>query len=124
VVKVKNVSEGSSPGSPAAAPAEITFITDSRGRRFGLKKPTPGDRFELDDCIATKTEAAATQVTVVGCVVSIDEDGLAPLWTYDNAREEFKKRLTEIGDEGLLAIAPAVLKLFGLDPTAVARAKN
>lgn len=115
--------------APAAAPATpfgVTYVTDSKGRQIGLKKPTPGDRFELDDAVATKTQAAAMQVSVVGCVISIDQDGLPPLWTFQDARGEFKKRLNLLGDEGLMAITPAALKLFGidLDEKALQTAKN
>lgn len=116
---VKNVRVGETPKPAEAAQKSsangILYVTDSLDRKIGLKKPTPGDRFELDDAIATKTQSAAMQVTVVGCLISIDEEGYPPLWTYDNAREEFKKRLGQLGDEGLMAITPAALKLFGID---------
>ena len=129
---VSNVREGAaakpeSPSAPAAQMAGgIAYVEDSTGRKIGLKKPTPGERFELDDAIATKTQAAALQVSIVGFVISIGEDGLPPLWTHPDPRAEFKKRLNLLGDEGLMLVTQQAFKMMGmtLDEKGLTQAKN
>lgn len=91
--------------------AGITVVTDSKGRKIGLRKLTPGERFELDDAVEAKTMSAGMTIKLAASVVSIDEDGLPPI----SNRAELHDRLNTLGDEGMEAITEVGLKMYGID---------
>lgn len=138
MTKATNVSEGPAPQKPnrsarraaeaggkTQAPvvvAGITVITDSNGRKIGLRKLTPGERFELDDAIEAKTLSAGMTIKLAASVISIGDEATTPITN----RAELHERLDELGDEGLAAITEPGLKLYGVDLSELekAAAKN
>lgn len=94
-------------------PTGIVYVTAEDGRRFGLKKLRPSARFELEEATQTKTPSGEMQAIFAASVISIDDEGYTPI----TSRLELLKRLDEIGDEGLAAITPKLLSLYGLNLT-------
>jgi hypothetical protein len=127
MAKIENVVEGVAqpvePPTPAAAATPgVTYVTDSRGRRIGLKKLKPSERFKLSEAIDTKTQSGELQKIVVATVVSIDDEAFPPL----KDKAGLLNRLDEIGDEGLAAITKPVLEIYGFnfDQADIDLAKN
>lgn len=108
--------------APAPAPIGIFYVEDSNGRKIGLKKLKPSQRFMLAESVVTKTPSGEMQAIFVASVVSIGEDGCAPLTSH----ADLLKRLDELDDAGLAAITAPLLKLYGLalDEKDIDLAKN
>lgn len=121
MAQVKNVRTGgeasaeSAPAIPVAAkPTDgIVYVTDKRGRRLGLKKLRPSQRFALEEATATKTPSGEMQAIFAASVISIDQDGMPPITN----RQGLMARLDELDDDGLTAITPACLELYGIQLT-------
>lgn len=125
-MEVKNIQEGSAggqrPESPSPALAGIIYVTDKRERRIGLKKLKPSQRFMLAEAVQTKTPSGEMQAIFAASVFSIGEDGCPPI----TSSKDLMKRLDDLDDDGLAAITPELLKLYGLtiDEKDIAAAKN
>jgi hypothetical protein len=128
-MRARGVTEG--PRAPAAAapktdgpakPKGIIYVTDSQGRKIGLRKLSASQRFEIDDKIEAKTLSAGLQIKFVASVVSIDQEGLPVV----ESRKDVLERLDLLDDHGLEAITQPCLDLYGIDLNAAekAQAKN
>lgn len=104
---------GEGADTTAKANAGIVYAKDANGRKFGLKKLRPSDRFQLEEATQTKTPSGEMQAIFAASVISIDDEGMTPI----TSRQELLKRLDEIGDDGLSAITPKLLSLYGLNLT-------
>lgn len=121
MTKVSNVRKGKADAAPvgeepqneraAQATVGIVYVTDTLKRRFGIKKMRPSQRFELNEIVNSQTMGGVLTYLMVGSLVSIDEEGYAPVRT----KPEFLERLDEIGDEGEAAITPVLLKMYGIE---------
>lgn len=113
--------------APIAAPAAqviagITIVTDSKGRKIGLKKLSASQRFLIDEKFEAKSAWSGMQIKMVASVVSIDAEGQPDLET----RAELLDRLDLLGDDGMEAITEPYLKLYGLEitPEGIQKTKN
>lgn len=118
----KNVRVGAAPPSAAPIVAGITVVTDTKGRKIGLKKLSASQRFLIDEKFEAKSAWSGMQIKMVCSVVSIDEEGMPELDT----RAELLQRLDLLGDEGMEAITEPYLKLYGLEitPEGIQKVKN
>jgi hypothetical protein len=118
-MKVARVQENT---PPIADPHGLISVVDSAGVRYGLRKLKPSERYSLSEAVEATNMSANMQIITAASVVSIGEDGMPPI----TSRAELLARLDELGDEGLAAITPAVLKMYGLDldKQAIKTAKN
>jgi hypothetical protein len=128
MVKASNLSrqsaaakESADPPATAAKPG-IVYITDSIGRRFGLKKLGPSQRYLLAKKIVAENMSTAMQLYTAASVISIDEEGYPQL----ENEADLLERLDEIGDEGLAAITEPVAEMYGttVSKDEAATAKN
>lgn len=106
---------------PATMPA-VTYVVDKIGRRLGLKKLKPSQRFSLEDIVQPKSPSTEMQAIFVATVFSIDDEGMTPI----ASRKDFMERVDQVGDEGLVAIVEPCMKLYGLslDEKDILTAKN
>lgn len=96
---------------PEQGPGDIIYVTDSQKRRFGLRKLRPSERYSLSKAAGGDTNISCwLQALAVGTVISIDAEGLPAI----KSESELMERLDDIGDEGLAAVTPQVLTLYGL----------
>lgn len=126
-MEVKNLQESTSGGQKSESPspaalAGIIYVTDKRQRRIGLKKLKPSQRFMLAESVQTKTPSGEMQAIFAASVVSIGEDGCPPI----TSSKDLMRRLDDLDDDGLAAITPELLKLYGLtiDEKDIIAAKN
>lgn len=124
VGNIKTGDEAAKPATPATVPNAlgIVHVEDAKGRRYGLRKLKPSERYTLSEKIEAATMSANMQLITVATVISIGEEGLPPI----TSKLQLLNRLDQIGDDGLQAITPAVLKMYGidLDKEAIEAAKN
>ena len=124
-MKASNLRTGT-PGAQGAkstfSTAGITYITDSGGRRIGIKKLSPSERYALADAVDAKNQSTEMQAIVAASVVSIGDEGYPAVVS----RADLLTLLDDLGDEGLAAIAAPVILLYGaaIDEKAVRTAKN
>ncbi len=114
-MQVEKIQEGPAGGQkpeipPPAALAGIIYVTDKRERRIGLKKLKPSQRFMLAEAVQTKTPSGEMQAIFAASVVSIGEDGCPPI----ASTKDLLRRLDDLDDDGLAAITPELLKLYGI----------
>jgi hypothetical protein len=122
------VTLNSTEAAPAAAAAQapkapgIVYVTAKDGRKFGLKKLKPSGRFLLAEAVNTTNPSTEMQAIVVATVFSIDDEAFTPV----ESKADLLKRLDDVGDDGLSAITPAILEMYGVGLTEkdVAAAKN
>lgn len=127
MVKVSNLQSGE-PKQPKAAEKvvvggiETTYVTDAAERRYGIRKLKPSERYALSEAVEAATMSASMQLITAASVVSIGDEAFTPI----KDRKDLLAKLDEIGDEGLTAVTPVVLKLYGvdLDKAAIEQAKN
>lgn len=125
-MEVKLNSNEAAPAADAPAPAPkapgIVYVTAKDGRKFGLKKLRPSGRFLLAEAVNTTNPSTEMQAIVVATVFSIGDEAFAPV----ESKKDLLDRLDVVGDEGLSAITPAILEMYGVGLTEkdVAAAKN
>lgn len=98
-----------SPTPKAAAAPAIRNVTDSLGRSIGLKKLKPSERFLLSKVVDMTNASTMMQAIAAASVFSIDDEGFTPI----RSEKELLARLDQVGDEGLLAIMPAIDEMYG-----------
>jgi len=110
------------PAAPAPSPFGVDYVFDSRGRKIGLKKLKPSERFLLSKHIETPNLSTLMQAITVASIISIDLDGFPPL----KNEADLLSRLDLIGDDGLEAVTEKVMKMYGqtLTPAEATTAKN
>jgi hypothetical protein len=130
-MEVTNVQIGEAGAQPAAvAPAapkqepSSQVLEDVTGRKYWLRKLKPSERYLLSDAVEANTFSATMQIVTAASVMAIGDpgNGCPPI----RNKAELLRRLDEIGDEGLVAITPTVMKWYGgsFDQKEVEIAKN
>lgn len=112
-VQVRDTANAPAAAAPAAEPANsfgVSYVTDEKGRKIGLKKLMPSVRFQLSEDCAFKTQDGEMQGIIVASVVGIDQNGWPPV----KDRADLMRRFDELDDHGLRAITPACLKIYGM----------
>lgn len=99
----------SAPKASKTSAGGIEYVTDSLGRRIGLKKMGPSARYLLAEKIIATNMSTIMQLYTAASVVSIDDEGYPPL----ESKQDLLARLDEIGDEGLAAITEKVMLMYG-----------
>lgn len=93
---------------PSAKPA-LRSVPDRKGRNFTLKKLKPSERYLLAKAVDMSNLSTTMQAMAVASVYSIDDEGFTPI----RSEKDLLARLDQIGDEGLEAIMPLVMEMYG-----------
>ncbi|WP_424139366.1 hypothetical protein [Roseomonas chloroacetimidivorans] len=116
------------PGAPAADPKPagkpgLTYVTDTRGRRIGVRKIGPLEKMRLFKAIGpvnSRNEQYAGLAMLAYSVAEIDGE-LVPGFTTELQCEAMVQRL---GDEGFDALGEAQLAMMGVTPADVEAAEG
>lgn len=81
---------------------KVTYVTDARGRRIGLKKPGILAQYRLVEMLgdSARNEAFMGMILPVTFVVQIDDDEVP----FPRTRRELDALIQRIDEDGLLAI--------------------
>lgn len=93
---------------------EITYVTDVRGRRFGLKKPSVLAQFRLVDLLGAETsknEVYMAMVMPVTWVCSIEEDGVDEDIHPPCSRAELEALISRVDEPGIIAIGAELTRV-------------
>lgn len=128
MVEISNISEGGAetPSQAVINDANrVVYATDSRGRKFGIRKVGMSVKRRIFSTISAET-AAKPQLSgmmfIVASVVEIDGEKVA----LPSSEAGFNARIDLLDDEGFEAIGAAYQAAFAPkdDTTAIEEAKN
>lgn len=100
---------------------EIIYVTDGRGRRFGLKRPGVLSQFRLVDLLGPETaknEVYMAMVMPVTWVCSIEAGEESREVFFPSSRSELEALISQIDEDGIVAISGELNKQVTADAAA------
>ena len=96
------------------AASQIHYVTDSKGRKLGLKQPDFLDEFRIVEAVGGQTAENTTYMAMLNPLLFVVEiDGHPVLFPASKAEAELL--IKRVGREGFTAVLKGITKHFALD---------